>query len=245
LPLYDDSISGGGRVLGYNLFANASDYTTYISSGMILSTSRWETVRMTFDAFGRQISQSHTYLLGSTVETTDTWTSSYDIQGHLLSESSPTGFINYEYDDLGRKTKTQSGTTGTVVLSEVTYSYNSLGQLRTVNTTTRNGVAVDSNATVAGDQPETTTHFYDMLGRMDYTELPNAIVEDYTFDTMDRLDVMRHFQSDANNANLTDNVLKDMFDYSYSADGKRTGLNEKFGHMLPLPEAGRGEKAWL
>ena len=125
---------------------------------------------------------------------------------------------------LGRKTKTQSGTTLPVVLSETTYTYDSLGRLETVNTMVRDGLAVDSNTAVAGNQPETTTQYYDLLGRMDYTELPNSVVEDFTFDNMDRLAVMRHYQSDSNNANLADNVLKDMFDYSYRADGKRTGL---------------------
>ncbi len=40
---------------------------------------------------------------------------------------------------------------------------------------------------------------------------------------------MRHFKSDTTNGNLADNALKDIFDYSYRADGKRTGLVEKFG----------------
>ncbi len=54
------------------------------------------------------------------------------------------------------------------------------------------------------------------------------MVEDYVFDNMDRLDLMQHFQSDSNNADLTDNALKNMFDYSYRADGKRVGLVERF-----------------
>ena len=59
--------------------------------------------------------------------------------------------------------------------------------------------------------------------------MPNEVVEDYTFDNMDRLDVMRHFKSDTTNGNLADNALKDIFDSAYQADGKRTGLVEKFG----------------
>lgn len=38
-------------------------------------------------------------------------------------------------------------------------------------------------------------------------------MEDYVFDNMDRLDLMQHFQSDGNNADLTDNALKNMFDW--------------------------------
>ena len=68
----------------------------------------------------------------------------------------------------------------------------------------------------------------DLLGRPNYTVMPNAVVEDFTFDNLDRLDVMRHYQSDSNNAILTDNVFKDEFDYSYQADNKRSSLSEKF-----------------
>ena len=88
------------------------------------------------------------------------------------------------------------------------------GRLSTVNTVRRDGAIVDSNGATAGTPPESTTYHYDLLGRMDYTEMPNSVVEDYTFDNMDRLDVIRHYASDGNNANLTDNVLKDIFDYS-------------------------------
>ena len=153
---------------------------------------------------------------------TDVWTSSYDIQGRLTQETSPTGVIGYEYDPLGRKTRTWAGgvgSTATTALSDISYSYDFLGRLATVNTVKRDGASIPA---------ESTTHHYDLMGRMDYTEMPNSVVEDYTFDNMDRLDVMRHYKSDTNNANLADNVLKDMFDYRYRADGKRTGLVETF-----------------
>ena len=68
----------------------------------------------------------------------------------------------------------------------------------------------------------------DLLGRPNYTVMPNEVVEDFMFDNLDRLDVMRHYQSDSNNAILTDNVFKDEFAYSYEADNKRSSLSEKF-----------------
>jgi RHS repeat-associated protein len=132
---------------------------------------------------------------------------------------------------LGRKTRTWSGNIGataTTSLSDVTYTYDSLSRLSTVNTVKRDGATLDTNTGLAGNQPETTTYFYDLLGRNDYTVMPNDVVEDFTFDDLDRLDVMRHYQSDSNNAILTDNVFKDEFDYGYRADNKRTTLSEKF-----------------
>ena len=232
--LYDDSVIGGGRVLGYNLFASQSDYARYTSSGTLAGDGAWERIRMTYDAFGRVISIEHAYVRGAAFSNpqvtvvNDRWTNRYDAEGRMIEETSPTGFIRYEYDTFGRKTKTLSGTSSTTVLSEVTYGYDALSRVASVLTVRRNGVLVDSDATQAGSQPEATRYHFDLLGRPDYTELPNQVVEDYLFDNMDRLDVMAHYRSDTNNADLTDNALKDMFDYSYRADGKRVGLVERF-----------------
>jgi RHS repeat-associated protein len=126
-------------------------------------------------------------------------------------------------------------------MSEITYTYDLLGRLATVNTVKRDGSIVDGNGGAPGAPPESTNYFYDLLGRLDYATLPNEVVEDYSWDRMDRLDVVRHFRSDADNGNLADNVLKSEFDYTYRADGKRTQMVEKFGNMLPLPP---GRSGW-
>ena len=232
--VYDDTSTGGGRVLRYELFANQANYDAFKTAGNTFNGNlatgvKWERVTMLYDAFGRLITTSHIYADGATAGnlipgqfSSDIWTSSYDIQGRLTQETSPTGVIGYEYDPLNRKTRIWAGgvgSTATTALSDITYTYDFLGRLATVNTVKRDGATTPT---------ESAIYHYDLLGRMDYTEMPNAVVEDFTFDNMDRLDVMRHFQSDANNANLADNVLKDMFDYSYRADGKRTGLVETF-----------------
>jgi len=233
--VYDDSPAGVGRAARREYFANANDYNAFMSSGNLDVTIQWKRVSMTFDAFGRVTSTTHTYASGATAGVPiavlqDIWTTTYDVQGRVIQEISPTGIIHYDYDVLGRKTHVRTIVpTVSGVASESVYAYDSLGRLASVSTTQRDGLPVDIDPTLAGNQPETTIHHYDVLGRMDFTELPNSVVQDYTFDNMDRLDVMRHFQSDANNANLADNVLRDMFDYSYRADGKRTGLFESFG----------------
>ncbi len=241
--VYDDSVVGGGRAVGYDLFANASDYNDFTTNtvGTLAAGIKWERVRMTFDAFGRVKSTTHTYANGASggnpiigAFTADIWTSTNDIQGRLIQESSPNGGIGYEYDSLGRKTSVSAylrdgrGDLLSAPSSVVTYTYDTFGKLKTVKTTVRDGAVVDVGPET-GIQPETTTQFYDLLGRLDYVELPNSVVEDFTFNKMDRLDAMRHYQSDANNAILTDNLLKDMFDYDYSLDGKRTTSTETFG----------------
>ncbi|MFN7627330.1 MAG: putative Ig domain-containing protein, partial [Pirellula sp.] len=227
--VYDDSAMGGGRLSEKQFFENATAY----SNGAGIPSER---LVFTDEASGRLIEQQHIR-----TNVTDTYTNRYDSQGRLTQETTPTGFIRYQYDVLGRKEKIQSGTSLPTVLTEVTYSYDARGKLSTVNTVLRDGVIVDSNGTDAGTPPESTTYFYDLLGRIDYATLPNDVVEDYTWDEMDRIDVMRHFLSDANNANLTDNILKSEFDYTYAADGKKSELIEKFGNMLPLSS---GETGW-
>lgn len=241
--VYDDSVIGGGRAVGYDLFASATDYNDFTSNtdGTLAAGVKWERVRMTFDAFGRVKTTTHIYANGASggnpivdAFTADIWTNTYDIQGRLIQEASPTGAIGYEYDFLGRKTsvsaylRDEGGNLLSAPSSVVTYTYDTFGKLKTVKTTVRDGASVDVSPE-PGIQPETTTQFYDLLGRLDYAELPNSVVEDFSFDKMDRLDAMRHYQSDANNADLTDNLLKDMFDYDYSLDGKRTTSTETFG----------------
>ena len=123
--VYDDSATGGGRLSEKQFFDNAVAY----NNGSGTPTER---LVYTYDAFGRIVQQQH---IRPTV--TDSYTTVYDAQGRVTQETTPTGFIKYEYDLLGRKTKTQSGTTLPTVLSEVTYTYDLLGRLSTVNTVKR------------------------------------------------------------------------------------------------------------
>lgn len=233
--LYDDTPSGAGRMMGYNLFGSEQDYLDYQLNGTLPTGKLWETLRMSYDSRGRLESTIHQYWDGATVKLTDTWTNSYDSQHRLAEEASPTGAIQYEYDSLNRRiqvsafTRKADGALEGSPTSVVKYTYDILGQLSTVITTVRDGISVDVDPIVPGDQPERTNYFYDLFGRMDYTEMPNGIVEDYSFDRLGRLDVMRHFQSDANNRDLTDNAILAVYDYEYRADGRRVGLTEKFG----------------
>ncbi|MFN9602776.1 MAG: RHS repeat-associated core domain-containing protein, partial [Planctomycetota bacterium] len=217
--VYDDSAIGGGRIREKQFFDNAVAY----NNGSGTPTER---LVYAYDAFGRIVQQQH---IRPTV--TDTYTTTYDAQGRITQETTPTGTIQYEYDLLGRKTlcRTVVSTVPTDILSEITYTYDLLGRLATVNTVRRDGAMVDSEDSLPGNQPESTIYHYDLLGRMDYIEKPNSVIEDYTFDERDRLDMLRYFESDSDNADLSDNAPKGEIDYSYRADGKRTGVIEKFG----------------
>jgi RHS repeat-associated protein len=245
----DDRPQGGGRVLREELFRNQANYDSYRNGGNFLGNLAngilWERVEHRYDAFGRVIESKHSYLNGSTngvenaTTNVDVWKWTYDPQGRIEMEESPTGKIRYTYDRFGRKASVESWAVvsrspmivySPMVLSKVTYGYDDLGRLETVNTERRDGVLVDTSP-VDGAQPETTEHFYDLLGRMDKSRLPNQLLEDYTFDSMDRLTMLAHYNGDVSDANL-----RDKFEYSYDpdlnpntttpSDGKRYGMKE-------------------
>ncbi len=187
--IYDDTPQGGGRLIGYDLFSPDTtqlEFDTFNSTGSLPANRAWERIRMSYDAFGREITTIHTYAKGAlsgnpipNQYSSDVWTKAYDAEGRLTQETSPTGVIGYEYDPLGRKSRTWAGAVGSTALtalSDITYSYDSLSRLSTVNAVKRDGASIPT---------ELTTHHYDLLGRMDYTEMPNEVVEDYTFDNMD------------------------------------------------------------
>jgi YD repeat-containing protein len=99
----------------------------------------------------------------------------YDAQGRVSRIESPEGIISYEYDLFGRRTKTMIGEASNPS-SEKQYRYDSLGRLIGVDVVKRNGVTIDNDPGTTGDQPETTSYQYDLLGNLDRTDLPNGRV---------------------------------------------------------------------
>jgi RHS repeat-associated protein len=234
--VYSDIAQDGGRMVREEYFRTLADYNAFVAGSGLAAGKKWEQIRSTVDGFGRTVNVTHAYHDGAnasqqptTIVTSDVFTNAYDAEGRVIQETSPAGKIRYEYDVLGRKTRTfTEPTAAATVITDVTYQYNSLSRLSRVTTVTRNGQPVDSNTSLAGNQPEVTNYFFDLLGRMDRTELPGGVVEDYTFDAMDRLDKIAHFQSDADNTDLSNNPRRALFDYAYLADGRRSQLQETF-----------------
>jgi RHS repeat-associated protein len=179
-------------------------------------------VAYTYDAFGRRVSTTHQHSGG-----TEVYSTTYDAQGRVIAESSPNGTVAYDYDPVGRLTRTTALVAG-VLLTEIGYTYDALGRLETAATVRRDGLLVDSDPMASGNQPETARYHYDLLGRLDYVELPHGVVEDYSFDHLDRLDQMAQFAADGDNTNLADNPVKAEYDYSHRLDGKRSRLSETF-----------------
>ncbi|MEK7856642.1 MAG: hypothetical protein AAB288_11170, partial [Acidobacteriota bacterium] len=145
-------------------------------------------------------------------------TNAYDGEGRLIRQSSPEDIVNYEYDDLGRKTRTYTGTAASPI-SDYRYTYDTLSRLATVEARERNAVNLAT--------PETTTYQYDLVGNLDLQRQANGTIADFVYDALYRLDTLTVFGPDATPNDLTNNPKIADFDYTVRADGKRTAVSER------------------
>ncbi len=164
--VYDDALHGTGRDSERRFYQTMEDYTNGLVS---------ESQTMTYDAFGREVSmvwQRDIIQTGASI--IDIWTNQFDVQGRLIRVTSPTGILNYEYDVYGRQTRVFTGTTGTYAGdqadpdTDIRYAYDVQGRLVSVQTFERNNVLVDVDPKTAGNQPETESYAYTLLGNLDY-----------------------------------------------------------------------------
>ena len=58
--------------------------------------------------------------------------------------------------------------------------------------------------------------------------LPNGVIEDYTYDSMNRLDKLTQYGPDGTANDLSNNPKIAEYDYTVRADGRRTDLLERF-----------------
>ena len=188
-----------GRMSGQRFFASMAAY----NNGAGTPTETWA---YTFDAFGRQLS----VVRSSTTEATKTTSYTYNAEGQTSQVTSPEGTISYTYDVYGRKTSTIVGTLANPQRT-TTYDYDSLGRLKTVTESTLQ-----------------TKYQYDLIGNLDRVDLPNGTVEDYVYDSMNRLDKLVEYAPDGTPNDLSNNPKIAEYDYTVRADGRRTGLAEKF-----------------
>jgi YD repeat-containing protein len=131
-----------------------------------------------YDALGRRDTVTITNASGQTIREEG---SAYDTQNRLTRIATPEGVINYAYDDLGRKTRmwTQISATDPTILSDFTYGYDPLGRLQTVAATKLAGGSVNL----------TTSYAFDAVGNLDTVTLPNGVMTDYDYDSLNRLEL--------------------------------------------------------
>jgi len=98
----------------------------------------------------------------------------YSDDGKLLQISSPEGTVNYEYEPVESR-RTRVYTTNT----DLRYSYDELGRVKTVSVYKREGVTLGT--------PEVTTNTYTALGSLQDVYYPNGVHALYQYDLMNRL----------------------------------------------------------
>ena len=130
---------------------------------------------------------------------------------------SPEGILNYEFDAQGRINRTTVGDPLDPT-HDFTSSYDSIGRLATVSTIERNDVTLPT--------PEVTAYSYDAVGNLSRVDQTNGAISVYTYDDLNRLDVLTHYAADPDPEILSDNPKISEFDYTVQADGRRTAVTE-------------------
>jgi len=227
---YDNSVGSGGRLAAKHYYGGATaeaDYLADAADGTLIQAD--EATTYTYDAQGRSVDvvQDRDGNLTTTTDQRVT-TNDYDGYGRLTSVALPEGTINYEYNAVtGERVRTWTGTTS--VDTDTWYDYDALGRLDEVRALARNGAPIDNDPVAPGNQAEATDYVYDLLGNLKQTRLPNGVVSDYDYDSLNRLEFLRQFRDTNGNGTYqagVDAVLAE-FDYDLLADGRRSGVTEK------------------
>ncbi len=95
---------------------------------------------------------------------------------------------------------------------ETDYTYNALGQLATVTVVEQNGIILST--------PQTTKYEYNLEGTLIEEDLPNGIVDQFTFDNMNRL--IKETEDGPGNSPIAE------YDYTYRADGLEATETDDF-----------------
>ena len=107
------------------------------------------------------------------IDSTGTTIYSYDDRDRLTSKATPEGTLGYGYDDQNNLKSITSSTPGGAA---VTYTYDALNRLSTVN---------DVNN-------QQTIYHYDAVGNLGSIALPNGVTSVYNYDALNRLSTLTH-----------------------------------------------------
>ena len=216
--VYDDADPGAdGRLVETEYFNTLADYEQYLGSPGVPGdpTKLAEATMYGYDAFGHQtVVDQYSYDAGT--PTLTQWTNSaYDADGNLIMVDSTQGTVHYEFDPVtGEHTRTYTDVAGNSTsaggaVTDTRYEYDTLGRLIEVDAVARNGLVID----------EVTRYSYDLLGNLLEEDLPNNVVNDYTYDSLNRLTDLR-----SSNA-ATDQAMAEYI-YGLNADGTRKDVTE-------------------
>ncbi|MBA2115003.1 putative Ig domain-containing protein [Bremerella alba] len=168
-----------------------------------------EVVDYDYDAFGRTIQVE---------DARGTIDMIYDDRGQLIEEILLEGTIFREYDEVtGQLTRMYTGSTADPV-NDTHYVYDDLRRLSEVR-------AVEINDTVLAT-PEVTSYSYTLMGSLERIDYANGMIAYHEYDSLNRLELLTNYGSDATPEDLSDNPVLESFDYHLDVDGTRTGVTE-------------------
>ena len=196
--------------------------TVYDPVGNVVSTTDFnqDTINFSYDPLNRLISKTFpdntevnfTYTptgrMSTVTDDRGTTSYEYDIRDRLISRTDPTGVylpssatIEYDYDDAGNRTlvRTPGG--------ETEYSYDSRNRLVQVT---------DSSQGV-------TRYEYNGVNNLIQTVLPNGVVENRVYDSLNRLDFLE---------NKLDDTVISSYNYTLDAMGNRVSVLEHTGRLV-------------
>ncbi|MBI1348011.1 tandem-95 repeat protein [bacterium] len=222
LSVYDDTATGRGRMVQQLTFANMVDADAY-TAGQATSIA-YDSTTYLFDAYGRLI-QTDTWSLAISGAVTShrVMIQKYDAFGRLSETVTPEGLVGYEYDDLGRKIRTYTGSIGQP-LDDFRYAYDVLGRLISVEVVRRDSQIVDLDPGPSRMR-DITQYRYDLVGNLD-AEIANVgWTKDYVYDGLNRLDELNYYNSSSPHpTNLGTPYIS--YDYVVRADGKWSSVIE-------------------
>ncbi|MCZ2343880.1 MAG: hypothetical protein LC104_19095 [Bacteroidales bacterium] len=192
---YDRSLDGTGlgRLVEIQYFAEGA-------------TTPAITMAYTYDALGRQDTVTET--AGSTVRVTDT---DYNIDGQIITITSPEGVIHYEYDPV-----TSQQMAMWTSASRVEYGYDALGLTVSVSEVVRNGETLTD--------PQITSYTYTAVGQVDTVTVTSG--SDVLRQTTNEYDSQRHWLTGIVNEDGAGSLLSS-FEYTRRADGQITYVSER------------------
>ena len=162
-----------GRIFRKVDFKGQTNEFIYDASGR-LSTNRFYAVGSSTPSVLATFVYDGQDRISQALEPRGTNAFTYDGQGHVLQIASPEGTLNYEYEPIeGRRTRLYTTNT------DLRYSYDELGRIKTVSVAKRDGAALSPF--------EVTTNGYTALGSLQDVYYPNGVHALYQYDVMNRL----------------------------------------------------------
>ena len=223
---------GTGALLEQRFYRSVHDYADGNGSPM-------EMWAFGYDAFGRQVWMEQQSSAGNHQVTQE-----HDGEGRLKQITSPQGTVQYEYDDVGRRSAvrlyaSEESDAYRDAIRNIEYTYDSLGRLQQVSEERQFPAGASSS--------ETTQYRYDPAGNIRQEWTPSGVSKIHSYDALNRLVATSYHANSDRNTSLPSQSPLAQFEYELRADGKRVSTRERFwldSDQNPQTEAEAHTSLW-